>query len=211
LVAKARKELTVAASADGSRALVFEFVLSDQWKAYCAYQMQNGHPVLASLQIYPRGDLPQGGLKMSDLRDIKRDDLLSEARRRLNEPTHAKTRELASFVTKKPPTGRRRSRTALECARIADRYVELCQQTSKPIVLLAKEQEMDRDQVRALINDLRNRNFLTRGQQGRAGGALTDKAKTILAEADRTGVSPRRRRASGSAPPRTNRDVRNRD
>jgi hypothetical protein len=179
--AKETKPLTIGASNDGSRTVVFS-VDHGEWVVTCAFVQQQGQPALASLYVAPRGDVPAGGLPARLLRTIRPGDLLVEARRRLAESVSTPAGDLASFVDQAPRSGRRRRMSDIASAVLAWRYVQACATSKKPILKLAEELKMDRDQVRGAVNDLRRRDFLTPGEPGRAGASLTEKTKAILAE-----------------------------
>jgi len=120
---------------------------------------------------------------------------------RFQEKADQSAADMASFVAREPRRGRHRRRSDLECALLAWRYVQACAESKKPILRLAEQLNMDRDQLRGVVNDLRRRDFLTPGQPGRPGGSLTEKSKAILATS-KTDAPAARARRPGRATPR---------
>lgn len=87
----------------------------------------------------------------------------------------------AKRMAVKPERAGRAGRADIYYAAWAARYVEVLPQGS-PIKRLAGQHELKESQIRDLIHKARVRGLLTRVPQGRAGGALTDKAIALLDE-----------------------------
>lgn len=94
---------------------------------------------------------------------------------------HAELRQLREAIDAAPRPGRR-GRGDQFYAEIAAQYVRLLDSTDNPVAAMAGAIYKSPSQVRGLLREARDRDLLTAAPAGRAGGFLTPKAHSVLAE-----------------------------
>lgn len=88
--------------------------------------------------------------------------------------------DLREFARNRRPG--RRGRPDVFYARLAAEYVELLSASSTPTKDLAEKHDYSATSMRDYLNQARVRGLLTRSQQGRAGGELTEGALKLLSK-----------------------------
>jgi hypothetical protein len=88
--------------------------------------------------------------------------------------------DLTEFARNRRPG--RRGRPDVFYARLAAEYVDLLSASSTPTKDLAERHNYSATSVRDFLNQARTRGLLTRSQQGRAGGELTEAALKLLSK-----------------------------
>jgi hypothetical protein len=166
--------------------------MGDGWEVRAKIRDGDGQPVVEALVIRPSESLPPGGLTMRRMRSIRLGDLVKEARDRVFHfavPENEETADYMGFLKREPRPGRRGRQDAFY-ASVALDYVSA---GTTPVKDMAKRRHLSQARVRDLVHEARRRELLSRSAgRGRAGGSLTEKAKSILAEARQTKNGPAR-------------------
>jgi hypothetical protein len=176
----------------------------DGWWITAIYAITDGEPTLAELRIIP-GDgreqdedahdfgewsLSLAGLASTSapltsrlLRDISLTKLKEATKpglRRMNLGT-SKFRAIAdSFIASGTKPGRKGNPDE-HYLPVAIRYAELVASGDRsPVATLASQLQQSQSQARDLIHETRRRGLLTKGQQGRSAGVLTEKALNMV-------------------------------
>ena len=127
----------------------------------------------------PRGVPPVSGITTRLVRGVSWGDLQRQARRELQSlvlaPSWARRTRLR-------PRGKHEKQVQVTLSALASLAAEYLEAIpgGRPIATLAARRDGDRKRISNLIERARAEDLLTRPAQGRAGGALTDKAKEIL-------------------------------
>lgn len=131
--------------------------------------------------------LPAHGLTARALHDFNLGEFEVEARRQIrssgaltffmNDPDRAAFRA----IDRRPG---RRGRQHIFYAEVAAAYVKELAESATPTKTLAAKLHVSASQLRNMLGEARRRELLTDSPKGRAGGALTPKARDILAEAE---------------------------
>jgi hypothetical protein len=160
---------------------------------------QDGSPVVERVEVGPRGGefdhdqlatirraLPPGGLPLRAVRSLTFTDALNAARQMLAEASdytlnrHRFTR--ATLDAPRRPG--KKGRPDRYYAEVAAAYVQAIERGSRhPAQDVAARRNEKPQYIRSLLLVARDRGLLTGHGRGRAGGALTPKAKAILAQA----------------------------
>lgn len=107
--------------------------------------------------------------------------------------------DVSDFHLRRRP-GRSR-RADLFYASAAARYVELLKTSSSPTTDLAHEMDLRPSQGRDLLHQARQRKLLTASEKGKAGGALTAKALSLLGiDEHSSSLSPEKHPDEGATP-----------
>ena len=197
---------------DGETDLIYvETELEEGWWVYAVYLLVDGEPTLAELRVFPEdgrdedeeahdfGEWSQSlsGLASTTapltsrlLRDLSLIALKNAAKPGLEQMNlgEGRFKTIAdSFVTSESKPGRK-GRSDDHYLPIAIRYADLIAQGDRsPVETLASQLKLRPAQARDLIHEARVRGLLTKGQRGRAGGVLTEKALEIVNKGGRRG------------------------
>jgi hypothetical protein len=170
--------------------------IGDGWQSSFRLAIEAGEVVVAELRIAPEGAVPPGGLTARRARDacrfgpalkFSREALAAEYREhgeghQLFRPTQVDSeswRAWASGQLERRPGPR--SRGDLVYAVLAASYADKIQAGRRDAArLIAEELGRTPSHVRELVATARERGLLTETKQGRAGGALTQKAIDLL-------------------------------
>jgi hypothetical protein len=161
------------------------------------YGRRAGVPELISIEVQFAVHVPVGGLTTDDLRAIRLGELhariaalLREGREsdwgpssRVGNPPMP-PRDWATELEKRPRPGRS-GRGDRWYAEAAQAYVVAHRSGPTPVKAVAKAQHISPSQLRNVLHQARARGLLTASASGKAGGELTEKARTILGEAGR--------------------------
>ena len=174
------------------------------WIAAYRLLPKDAGPVIAELRVFPaesgrhragcwsgeEAHVPQGGLPITILRDLRTSDVrefYADALRRFEKKHGASTvtRVLSrhGLGRRKLPLKRpgRRGHDPTLYAEVAARYVKAVRSGSRtPVRDVARELNYSQPQMRDLIHAARTRGMLTAAPQGRAGGELTPEAVEVL-------------------------------
>jgi predicted nucleic acid-binding protein len=194
----ARDALTVAwrSEPNGPRTAVLRAALDDEWSVHVTFVEEEGEPVVRSLLVSPQGETPRGGLTTTKLRNVALTSLLARARETLAD--HAPEAQHASaYLGAERKMGRPRTITDLFLAQLAVAYEEALKTHAAPRKAVAEQFGLSPERTRDYLKEASRRGLRTRGVHGRASGRATDRAKALLAEAEREKKPPRRGRGRG--------------
>lgn len=207
-MARARKpellELSVTGLGPGERWLAkVRLPLDDAWNAEYEVIKQNGQPIIGELHFVPVGQLPLGGLTARTARPSWSllIDTARELVRKAGQGDETGTVTRFEWIEGKPLKRQpgRRKRPDLDYARVAAAYVVALRRGSRsPVADVAAAMREQRTYVRDLLKVARDRDLLTQPSSGRAGGDLTEKAKALLAKAERKTNAPATRTRPGA-------------
>jgi hypothetical protein len=133
--------------------------------------------------------LEHGGITTAVLREVPVAKMLRRARAALNDAASAGLIAAGSaeaFREHRRPG--RRGRSDLDYAQFAASYVEWCGRSKTPVKDMAAAEALDESTVRNVLYQARERGLLSSSGRGRAGGALSEKAKQLIREADHDGT-----------------------
>jgi len=150
------------------------------WTMTATFVRQGDQLVVSSCRIEPAGDVPPGGLTARQLRAVRLGDLTREVTRGvIGQLLAALAPDSANDDYTHPRPGRA-GRDDHFYAVWAARYVDQGAQSPRPIADLAAEHDRPAGRIREYVAEARRRELLTPTRQGRSGGELTDKARTLL-------------------------------
>lgn len=188
----------VGAGSPGHLSALVEVPGHPEWTAEAEITLEEGVWTVSSLRVVPRsaewrdgvphlvpGGTPPGGITQTLLRRIAPSEIApAVAAVKLNDG-----RRLVDFTegegTSQSMRRRRPAKTRLrelDYAIWAERYVEACVTSRRPIEALAKSHAFSKTHVRDIVARARDLSLLTRPPAGKAGGELTPKARALLAE-----------------------------
>jgi len=179
--------------------------LADGWEAEFDLARQSGTAVVSQVRVYHRSPnqqwitsrvpdpatLPAGGLPARILRDVRFGEAY-RAMREIGDATDARTPEASGPAGLLATLGfehignrnRKRGRPPHDdgfYARVSRQYVEALRTGSRrPVVDVAQELKLSPSRVRSLLTTARKHGLLTPAVRGRAGGAITEKARALL-------------------------------
>lgn len=149
------------------------------WEAHLDHRLVNGRVKLAGVRIEAADDDADptpiykavGGRKLEQQigRELQQDMIRRNLPMAWQEATLVKRR-----VGRRPVTDH-------ELARVAEAYVQACEDDPKaPMPLLASREHRSIDTLQGLKREAKRRGFLVMNGQGKSGGYLTDVAKALL-------------------------------
>jgi hypothetical protein len=155
------------------------------WRVTMRYRLHDGAIRFVGLSIDPAepGDVPDEGSIFRRSRKLE-----AQVHRELREPMIQRLLPPAwrGVVLAKRRSGRRPI-TDLELAELAEAYVQACEeQPRRPTALLVERRHESYDTLQANLRRAAKRGLLVRNGHGKAGGHLTDRARTILTDKEQT-------------------------
>ena len=163
----------------------------DGWSLRSVWTEQRGEPVQREAHVRPRSprNVPEGGVSarlLQRLHQRAKFAVLKETAAHHLGSTPAAARDLHSLLDGDPSRhgGRVPLRTDIDFARLAAEYlVEVGQRRSGAVTRLAQRHHLTPSRMSGLLHEARQRGLLTPGTRGRAGGAITDRARALLQSA----------------------------
>ena len=165
-----------------------------EWRFVAKFARERSDILLVDLRIRPAGRVsPAGGLHTSVIRSISLNALFRTARDWIELPRNVGLGidlhvERDQFGRPRRPG--RRGQSDLFYAQWAALYVDEVANGSAPVSRLAKIHDFSEATIRGFLNQARRRDLLTAAPAGGAGGSLTDKALTLLADQAKVGPTP---------------------
>jgi hypothetical protein len=164
-----------------------------EWWVDAELELRDGALIVRSVRLQPYGTAarpdgamigptPEGGMTAEVLRSVPlaklRNMLLEHPRaREMLSATYGSEHVAALEAARRPG---RAGRDDVFYAGWAAEYVDAG--SSKPNAKLAERHGLDVATIREFVHEARRRDLLTKGVPGKAGGALTPKAKKLLAQ-----------------------------
>lgn len=196
-----------------------EVEVDKDWTAAARLAVQEGRVIVSELRVFPRdrelgagvaglwrgevlgthATVPVGGLKSELLRRVRIPKYAARARdvveswRRAGGMAEESARVSLPGLAASTPGRRRTGRPDRFYAELAAEYVRTIEKGSRrPVEDIRTRRRLATAQVRDLIHEARERGFLSKGEQGAAGGYLLPKAEQLLGIRHRITRVPRK-------------------
>lgn len=177
---------------DGRLAELWAETSVGKWLVRARLGAQNGRLIVEELRIEPRGVVPRGGITQHIIRGVPlglfgpyaQAVAVQSPPSLINELPVETIAALVKHGSEDRPRPRRPTgKDDRFYARLAEAYIGAIRRGSRsPVKTLAKARKVPDARVRDMLHEARVRGLLSKGEPGRIGGVLSQRAQRILGE-----------------------------